>query len=244
MFSLMPLGQTAIPMIAVLIASFLMISYRPQGLWLNAIRVFAGGTLLAVIAQDLLPQLQITLYPTQIIGAMVLALLVMAGLNQINSSCCSHSEPSTPLSTFIIAFGLEFFINGLLIAFASLSTPMTGWLIAISLAMCCFSCGMAVASRLAAASWTRLSMSLTMVALAILFPIGAVIAMLFLNHISMRWYDAILAFSMTILLYITSVDLITPGFKQPHFRLKIIFFTAFIVFIAITAFKGTGATSL
>ena len=100
--------------------------------------------------------------------------------------------------------------------------------IAISLALCMFSCGLTVALRLIQVTSVSATV-FSMVGMALLCPIGGLLGIWLLPASSAFWLSGLLSFGLGILLYILIFDLILPGFEQQTMRLSFTFLIGFVV---------------
>lgn len=231
----------SIPSLAVILAGIVAVIKKPTELVMNLIRVFAGGVLLGGLAANLVPELDFKHDVFYINAAILLALALMWVLKKISPECCGHEAASgSKLSIFLTAFAIEFLLNGMLIAFSVTLSQATGVVVAISLALCCFSCGMAVAGRLTRTGWSWQRRMLMMIALALLFPIGVIIIMsIHGGHVAALWFNIVLAFAIGILIYIAITDLIVPGFSKNNGRF-VLQFVFFIGLVLVFMLKGIG----
>lgn len=226
---------TCLPAAAVLVALILGLSYKPKGLMINVIQAFSAGILLAGIAVDLLPQLNFARYGLSLSVALLLGLLLMLGLTRLNPACCASESKKAPLSPFITAFSLEFFINGIVIVLSALAGQFVSMVTAISLSICCFVCGLAITTRFITVHFTTLRIILFIGLMALLFPLGGLLAYLFLLKLPIIWVSEMIAFGVGVLLYITTTDLLIAGFKPKSYWPKLVFYVGFLLILWIKA---------
>ena len=233
------LYYTFIPAAAVILSLIIGLSIKPRGIVIQMIQALAAGILLAGIAVELLPQLHFSQYGLSLSIAVLLGLVLMLILGRLNPACCSSEEKSTSLSAFISGFSIEFTINGLVIVLSVLASQFASMLTAISLAICCFVCGLSVTTRCMTVELSKQRTSMTVSLMALLFPVGGLLGMLFLNHISMLWAEEIMAFGMGVLLYIATADLLLEGFKSKSYWPKISLYLGFLLIVCINAYSHT-----
>lgn len=217
------------PVATIFTAGLLVFVVKPKPRFVHVIQAFAAGVLLAGIATELMPRLNFHQHPALLTIAFFAGLALMLGLNKLNPGCCGGGNPHKPLAPFITAFALEFFINGILIALAGVVSLLAGMLVGISMAICCFVCGTAVAVRLHEKQYGARAHALVMLSLALLPIIGGVLSLLLLIHLPGTVISAILAFGVSVLLYIASADLLLSALKENGSFVKIAFFCGFIV---------------
>ena len=229
---------TLIPTGAVLLALLLGLSCKPKGLMINFIQAFSAGILLASIAVDLLPQLNFSRYGISLSISMLAGLLLMLGLAQLSPNCCSSENKTAPLLPFTTGFALEFFINGAVIVLSTLAGQFVSIVVAISLGICCFVCGLAVVTHFISVGLPFAKVTFSVFFMALLFPIGGIVAYLFISHLSTMWSGNMIAFGMAILLYIITTDLLVGGFKPKSHWSKILFYLGFLIILWIKATLG------
>ncbi len=230
---------TFLPTGAVLLALILSLSYKPKGLMINVIQAFSAGILLAGIAVDLLPQLNFSTDGFSLSIAILLGLLLMLGLTKLNPACCANENKITSLLPFVTTFSLEFFINGIVIVLSALAGQFVSMVTAISLSICCFVCGLAITTRFITVRFAAIPTTLFISLMALLFPLGGLLAYLFLLHLPTIWISDMIAFGIGVLLYITTTDLLIAGFKPKNYWPKIMFYFGFLLILWIKAKLGS-----
>ena len=164
-----------------------------------------------------------------------LILLLMLGISQLNPDCCNTEAKASPILPLVTGFSIEFLINGLVIVMAVLASQFASMITAISLAICCFVCGLTVTTRFIMVGFITKRTVISVSLMALLFPVGGVIGLLFLNHLSSFWMEEIIAFGMAILLYIATADLLLEGLKGKSNWPKVSFYFGFLLIILINA---------
>lgn len=233
-----PIFYTLLPVTAILLALILGLLCKPKGLMLNLIQAFSAGILLAGIAVDLLPQLNFLHYSFSLSIAMLLGLILMLGLTKLNPICCANENKTSPLLPFVTAFALEFFINGVVIILAALASQFIAIITALSLSICCFVCGLTITTRFLSLHFATEKIILFIFLMTLLFPIGGILAYLFLLQLPSIWINDMIAFSIGILLYITTADLLISGLKPQSHWPKVMFYLGFLIILWIKANLG------
>lgn len=229
---------TLIPAFAVLLSLVLGLLARPKGLMINSIQALAAGTLFAVISTELLPQLDFSHSWLSLSIAIFLGLLLMLALSKLNPNCCNSEVKTAPLAPFITGFSVEFFINGMVIVLSALAGHFTVFITSISLSVCCFVCGLSVTTRFHSVGFSNGKNSISVFLMALTFPIGGLLGVLFLSQLPQIWIKDVIAFGMAILLYILTADLILEGFKPKSQRPKLLFYVGFVAILLIKSNLG------
>ncbi len=229
---------TLIPALAVLMALFLGLLAPPKGLMVNSIQALAGGTLLAVISAELLPQLNFSHSWHSLSIAILLGLLLMLALSKLNPNCCNYEVKTAPLAPFIAGFVAEFFVNGMVIVLSALVGHFTVVITAISLSVCCFVCGLSVTTRFHSVGFPAGRSLVSVFLMTLAFPIGGLLGALFLSHVPQIWIKDVIAFGMAILLYVVTSDLIIEGFKPKSWWPKFLFYIGFVAILLIKSNLG------
>ena len=229
------LGYTLVPSAAVVLALCVGLMMRPVGSMINSIQACAAGVLLSGIAVEFLPQLHFARYSVSLSLFFFLGLALMLALNRLNPGCCSSQVKSPPLLPFVTGFSIEFFVNGMVIALSVLAGHFAVLLAAVSLAVCCFVCGLSVTTRFIT---VKLSMNRTVfgvMLMALAFPVGGLLGLVFVAHLPAIWVEDAIAFGMAVMLYIATVDLLMEAFRTSNNFPKIMFFIGFILILLMKA---------
>lgn len=215
-----------IPFILVWLAGLTIRVGKPSGFVVLLTQALAAGFILASISIELMPRILQAKSLTVAIG-FALGFLLMLLIQKLGGGCGCSNKPK-PLSTFLIPYAVEFFINALIIGIASATGHLTLIVIAVSLSLCCFVCGMSVSTRLFASrlsSSTRVSILL---GLTLLFPIGALIGAWVMVTVPTIWLVDILSFSVAVLFYLVTVELLHESFQKKNSWVILAFFVAFL----------------
>ncbi len=230
---LAPLYYSLIPTGSVLIALMIALYIQPKGLMIASIQAFAAGFLLAVVASELLPKLHFSHHPFALSIAFLLGLLLMLLLARLSPNCCSAEESTEPLLPFITGFCIEFFVNGVIIVLSALAGHYSCMLVAISLATCCFVCGLTITTRFIAVGYSQRKTTFNVGLMSLLFPVGGLLGLWFLYRVSTMWIECLIAVGLSVLLYIATVDLLPVGFKTKRLLPKVLFFIGFLTILLI-----------
>jgi zinc transporter ZupT len=228
------LSYTLFPVVTIFLGAVMTLLTRPKGVFIHVIQALAGGVLLAGIATELLPRLSFAEHGASLIVAFVLGLVLMLALNQLNPGCCSGKRGGS-FAAFVLAFALEFFLNGILIVLAGVVSTLAGFLTGVSMAACCFVCGISVAVRFREKAFSSVASLSFMFLLALLPLVGGLLCLLLFRDASTIVTDDIIAFGMSVLLYIATTDLIVGAFKSESAWVKVSFFLGFIMIPVIAA---------
>ncbi len=226
---------TLLPTCAVALALLAGITIKPRGVLIDIIQALAAGILLACVATELLPQLKFSQHSMSLTFSILAGLALMLSLSQINPGCCSAKSSSTPLTPFVTGFSIEFTINGLVIVLAVLAGHFAALITAVSLAICCFVCGLSVTTRFMQVGFSLRRTLLSVLVMSMLFPIGGLLGLVFLLHLSGFWRQEIVAFGLAVILYVAIADLLLEGFKNNSAWAKIAFYFGFLLILIINA---------
>lgn len=228
---------TLFPTATILIGTLITLITKPKGLFIPVIQALAAGVLLAGIATELLPKLDFHHYSFSLTLSFLVGLLLMLGLSQLNPGCCGSTK-NKPLTPFVTAFALEFFINGVTITLSGTVSPIAGFLVGISMGICCFVCGTSVAVRFHSQGFSHFRNIASMTLLALLPVVGGVVTLGLLKQMPPIFTSDIIAFGIAVLLYIATADLLLGAFKNENNWVKISFFLGFILIPILGAHIG------
>ena len=108
--------------------------------------------------------------------------------------------------SFLLAFCVEFFVNGLLIGVTSTFSAKNTALIAFSICVCSFACAMSFVTKLIQSNYSKASTVVWAAGMIGLFPLGALLGHVVL-HSYMDLLPPILAFEVGVLVYLSILDL-------------------------------------
>ncbi len=227
---------TLIPVVTVLLALGFGLSIKPKGLLINIIQALAAGTLLCVVASELLPQIKFAGNGVSLSLALTLGMLLMIGLSRLNPGCCGSDASKTPLTPFVAGFSLEFFINGIVIVLSVLAGHFASIIAALSLSACCFVCGLSITTRFISVGFSTRKTIISVFFMALAFPAGGIISYFLLTRLANNWIQDIIAFSIAVLLYIATADLLKEGFKPKSSWPKVSFYAGFLLILLVKAY--------
>lgn len=215
-----------IPFIFVWLAGLTIRVGKPSGFIVLLTQALAAGFILASISVELMPRILQAKSVTVAIGFAV-GFLLMLLIQRLGGGCGCSSKPK-PLSTFLIPYAVEFFINALIIGIASATSHLTLIVIAVSLSLCCFVCGMSVSTRLFSSHLSSRIKFILLLGLTLLFPLGAFIGAWIMVTAPTIWLLDLLSFSVAVLFYLVTVELLHESFQKKNSWVISAFFIAFL----------------
>jgi len=121
------------------------------------------------------------------------------------------------------------------IVLAILAGQFASFITAVSLAICCFVCGLSVTTRFISVGFSTRRTIASVLSMSALFPIGGLLGLFFLLHLSSFWMQEIIAFGLAVILYVATADLLLEGFKNNSAWAKVSFYAGFILILIINA---------
>tara|TARA_R110000868_G_scaffold235421_3_gene489390 strand:- start:25105 stop:25809 length:705 start_codon:yes stop_codon:yes gene_type:complete len=220
-----------IPFLFMILGGIQVFIKKPSGRFNSMIQHFAAGLIFSTVAIELVPK---------ILGQSKELLLfgfILGVMTMMFSEHVSHNLPKKiksaeglPLA-FLIAIGLDIFIDGMLIGATFLSDSRSGMLVAMAIAFEVLILGIAVNIKLLRNCDSRLTIMNILIGLASFIPIGAIIGYGALSFLPHSVHVFILSFSTVALLYLVTEELLIDAHKH-HYETEydiIFFFMGFVL---------------
>lgn len=217
---------TFLPVAAVLIGALIALWQRPSEGMSAAIQHFAAGVVFAAAAAEILPQVKHdgAMLPTAIGGILgVATMLAIKSLGQY------WKGPAGMLA----AIGIDLFVDGVVLGLSFLAGEKAGYLLAAALTLEVFFLGLTLTSELADAISSRVKVIALTVGVALLLPLGALVATP-VGNLPADWIIGFLAFGLMALLYLVTEELLVEAHEKPDTPLiSAMFFVGFLGLLLI-----------
>ncbi len=201
----------------------------------SAIQHFAGGTVFAAVALELLPDVVRHHAVVSTVVGFAAGVALMLAIRQLSTRLETRSkDKSTGSMGLVIAVGVDITIDGFLIGISFAAGAKQGLLLTIALSLELLGLGLATVTALHQAGATRgRSVSIT-VGLALLVLVGATVGTTVLAGVTGTLLNGVLAFGVAALLYLVTEELLVEAHEVPETNLVTsIFFVGFFVVLLI-----------
>lgn len=223
---MLALSYTIIPVLAVILGGTYATWKRPGDAFISAMQHLAAGVVFAAAATEILPQVMHAASPlaTFIGGAMGVA--VMLALKEY------EARAAGPVA-LISAVGIDIIVDGLVLGLAFVAGAKAGVLLTIALTLEVLFLGITLSTELAESIAPKLRVILTVAALALLLPIGTVLAIP-VAGLSPQVVAGFLCFGMMALLFLVTEELLVEAHEKPDSPLiSAMFFVGFLALLLI-----------
>lgn len=222
-----------IPVIFMILGGAQVYIKEPSGKFNSIVQHFAAGLIFSTVAVELVPKVVGHSKELLVLG-FVLGIMTMMFSEHIAHNLPSklkNSSKSLPIA-FLIAIGLDIFIDGILIGATFLSEFKSGILVSLAVAFEVLILGIAVIIRLQRGESKKLNNFVILLAISLLIPLGTTIGYSSLSLLPHKVHIFILSFSMVALLYLVTEELLIDAHKQNNdTQYDIIFF--FVGFLIV-----------
>lgn len=227
------LAFSFIPVIFMIFGGLQVFIKEPSGRFNSMVQHFAAGLIFSTVAVELVPKV-IGHSKELLISGFILGIMTMMFSEHI-----AHNLPgklklpqgNLPIA-FLIAIGLDIFIDGILIGATFLSEETSGILVSLAIAFEVLILGIAVIIRLQRTYDSKLHNFFILLGIALLIPVGTFIGYYSLSLLPHDVHVFILSFSMVALLYLVTEELLIDAHKHNNdTEYDIIFF--FIGFLIV-----------
>lgn len=229
----------AIVPVLLLCAGGLIALFRPPGAALKSFVLhFAAGVVFSVVAVELLPDM-IKIHDAKsiIIGfsAGITAMLLIKRYTEKLAAKENKAPESKALPWGILtAIGIDLLLDGILLGIGFAAGAKEGVLLALALALECFSLGMATVTTLVGSSLSRKTVIIILLCLSALFIAGALIGLLLLHGAGDRVLELILSFGSAALLFLVTEELLVEAHEERDSPLLTgAFFGGFLIFMIL-----------
>lgn len=225
------LTYTLIPVAAVLIGSLAAVIRRPGDAMISAMQHLAAGVVFAAAATEILPQVMHEASPAATLIGGSIGVGVMLGLKQFEARFKGRLA-------LLTAIGLDILIDGLVLGLAFIAGAKAGLLLTIALTLEVLFLGLSLATELAEETRSKARVVAITVGLALLLPVGALIATP-VAALSPVIVAGFLSFGLMALLYLVTEELLVEAHSRPDSPLiSSTFFAGFLVLLLIEEALG------
>ncbi|MEO6211334.1 MAG: transporter [Gemmatimonadaceae bacterium] len=205
----------------------------------------AAGVVFSVVAVELLPEIQRRALIWNVVLGFVLGIGTMLAVDRVldrirgsdddetSDASVSTSRPTVGLS-LLVAIGIDFLLDGLLLGVGFAAGARIGILLALAEAAEQLSVGLAFASEMMNAGISRARIVSTVSALGSLVFASAVLGGTVLSRLSGGAMEVVLSFGVAALLYLVTEELLREAHKERETTTgTIVFFVGFPSFLVI-----------
>ena len=229
-----PAFFTLIPCLAALAGGILTLIRPPGERMRNVIMHFAAGVVFALVAVELLPDIVELHAPLEVGIGFAAGTILMLGIRAWSQRLESRSPVKTGAipSGFVIAMGVDFLVDGVLLGLGTLAGERVGTLMAIVLSVELFSLGGAVVSRIGGEGVSRWKQFAVLASMVVTFLVGVYGAQLLLGDASPELLVTFLSFGLSALLFLVTEELLSEAHETEDTLLSTsMFFTGFLGFL-------------
>lgn len=225
------LAYTLIPVVAVMLGSFLAVVRRPGEAVVSAMQHLAAGVVFAAAATEILPQVLHQASPAATLLGGGLGVAVMLGLKQIE-------ERFAGKLALLAAVGLDILVDGLVLGLAFIAGAKAGMLLTIALTLEVLFLGLSVTTELAESTRSKLRVLAIVAGLALMLPLGA-LAAIPVAALPPVVIAGFLSFGLMALLYLVTEELLVEAHAKPDTPLiSAMFFVGFLALLLIEESLG------
>ncbi len=206
------LGLTLIPVLATILGGAIATFKPPSERLRSLVQHFAAGVVLAVVAGELLPEMTKEHRPLGVVIGFILGVALMLGVKEITERIeGSLGEKKNGKTGLLIAVGIDVFLDGLLIGVGFAAGARVGTLLVVALTLELLFLGISVAASLTEAKLARPRIILTVVGLATLVIVGALLGGSLLGGLSGLGLEIVLSFGAAALMYLVVEELLVEA---------------------------------
>lgn len=229
---------TCIPLITFILGGFVAAFWKPNKAFRSVILHFASGVIFSVVAVEILPDIVERHQPVYVVIGFVLGTITMLLVKHFSESDSAKKEtttiiPKVPLA-FIVAIGVDVFIDGLILGIGFATGQKAGMLLAFAIALEMFSMGMATEIEMLDEGISRKKSLTHIVLLSSLFIVSAVLGGTLLQSLEGYWMEMVLSFGLSALLYLVTEELLVEAHSEEDKPIyTATFFLGFLVFLIL-----------
>ena len=212
---------TLIPLTAVIVGSLVAVTRRPSEAVVSAMQHLAAGVVFAAAATEILPQVMHQGSPIATFIGGALGVAMMLSLKAI------EGRAKGPVA-MLGAVGVDILIDGLVLGLAFIAGARAGLLLTVALTVEVLFLGLTVTAELRETVQSRVRIVLITVGLALLLPLGTVLAtpVALLPPLAVAGF---LSFGLMALLYLVTEELLVEAHEKPDSPLiSAMFFVGFL----------------
>lgn len=223
---------TAIPVAATILGGLIASFRTPSPQLRSAVQHFAAGVVFAAVATELIPEIRKDHEPLGLVVGFVIGVIVMLGIRWFfergKSETSSETEADNP-NSLIAAVGIDVLIDGILIGVSFAAGERAGVLLTVALTLELLFLALSTAASLAKSGFGRTRVFGTVVAIAGILVIGALIGGGLLAGLTGFGLEVVLSFGVAALLYLVTEELLTEAHEVPETPwLTAMFFAGFL----------------
>lgn len=212
---------TLIPVFAVVLGAIVALARAPGAAFTSAMQHLAAGVVFAAAATEILPQILHGAAPTATLIGGACGVAVMLLLKSL------EARAKGPLA-MLTATGIDIFIDGLVLGLSFLAGAQAGLLLTIALTLEVLFLGVTLTAEIRETMASRVRIALLMCALALLLPVGVLVAAP-VGKLPPNVITAFLAFGLMALLYLVTEELLVEAHERPDSPLiTAMFFVGFL----------------
>lgn len=209
----------------------------------SAILHFAAGVVFSVVAVEILPDV-VKLHNPWLtalgFGTGIALMLLIRHFTESPTDDATGSPISTPIQTaalpvaFIMAIGVDLFIDGLLLGIGFAAGSKEGVLLSIALGVEVLSLGLATATSLTDDGIARSRIIRLLLSMSAVFFVSTIIGATLLHNLPETGLDFVLSFGLAALLFLVTEELLVEaheGKEKPW--LTAMFFVGFLLFLIL-----------
>ena len=224
---MLALSYTVIPVIAVIIGAIVATLRKPSDALVSAMQHLAAGVVFAAAAVEILPQVKHEGSPAATLIGGALGVIVMLALKSL------EGRVKGPVA-LLGAIGIDILIDGLVLGLAFVAGAKAGILLTIALTLEVLFLGVTLATELKETIAARLKVVAAVAAVALLLPIGALVALPVASFPPVV-IAGFLSFGLMALLYLVTEELLFEAHEKPDTPLISSMF--FLGFLALLTFE-------
>lgn len=228
---------TLVPVILLIIGGVIALFRPPGAAFKSVILHFAAGVVFSVVAVELLPDMIRIHDARSIVIGFTAGITTMLLIKHYTGKLAEKERADTANGmpwAVMIAMGVDLLLDGILLGIGFAAGAKEGILLAIALALECFSLGMATVTSLAGSSLSKQATITILLALGLLFIIGALLGLLLLHAAGDKILELILSFGSAALLFLVTEELLVEAHEErdsPFFTAA--FFGGFLIFMIL-----------
>lgn len=229
---------TLIPLTTFIVGGVVAALKKPSKAFRSIILHFASGVIFSVVSVEILPDVVEKHKPVYVAIGFILGTLTMLGVKSFaekgeNKAKDTPLIPKIPVA-FIVAIGVDVFIDGLLLGIGFATGHKAGMLLAFAIALEMFSMGIATALEMMEEGIKKWIAVKHIALLSSLFIVSAVLGGTLLQHMADQWMELVLSFGLSALLYLVTEELLVEAHSEDDKPLYTgTFFLGFLIFLIL-----------
>lgn len=225
------LTYTVIPVAAVIIGAIAASWRRPGDAFVSAMQHLAAGVVFAAAATEILPQVMHQASPPATLIGGALGVGIMLALKAF------ESRFRGPVA-LLAAIGLDILVDGLVLGLAFVAGAKAGLLLTVALTLEVLFLGLTLTTELGETIASRLKVVATVSGLALLLPVGTLIAAPIATFPPVV-IAGFLSFGLMALLYLVTEELLVEAHEKPDSPLiSAMFFIGFLGLLTLEEVMG------